>query len=78
MADENNEDDSWLYGSSNENQENPNKSIDEATTANDTTDGSIDPRRDIVSYFLKERFHFILPKGSSEIIHIILCRLLRV
>lgn len=23
MADENNEDDSWLYGSSNENQENP-------------------------------------------------------
>lgn len=37
MADENNEDDSWLYGSSNENQENPDEQpqIDEKTITDD-------------------------------------------
>lgn len=41
MADENNEDDSWLYGSSNENQENQDEQqseIDENITTNEPID----------------------------------------
>lgn len=50
MADENNEDDSWLYGSSSENPENPNKSTDPADSTQDTIDSSQDIGQENVSY----------------------------